>query len=125
MFRKADQAFVWIVDFDPDILEQMLNETHEAAKPLLGASEMPKDETDLEMIPSVLDRVLTTLDTLLPNPWFQSNYTLREIILCSNVTILNCEAKIVPIHNSKGKPAVINEIAIACSTILAWLRRVQ
>ena len=125
MFRKANQAFVWIVDFDPDVLEQMLNETHEAAESLLDASEIPKDETDLELIPSVLARVLATLDTLLCSPWFRSNYTLREIVLCNKVIILNREAKIVPIHNNEGKPAVIDEIAIACATMLAWLQRVQ
>ena len=85
----------------------------------------PTDETDLELIPSAVAPVSDSLDLLLSSPWFRSNYTLREIILCDNVTILNREGNTVPIRTNGQRPAVIDTVATACTIMLAWLQRMQ
>jgi len=126
MFRQASQAFAWIVDFESDFLEKLLNQISAAADTLLDASLEPNDENDLQLIPSVLKDVFEPISTLLnDSPWFRSNWTMREIMLCSQIIILNREGRTIPIHHRNGSPAVIDSITTLCATMLAWLQRAQ
>jgi hypothetical protein len=126
MFRQALQAFAWIVDFESSFLEKMLNQISAAADALLDASLEPDDENDLRLIPPVLEEVFKPISTLLnDSPWFRSNWTMREIMLCTQIIILNREGKTVPVHHKKGSPAVIDSIATLCAIMLAWLQRMQ
>jgi hypothetical protein len=126
-FKQAAQGFVWWVDFPSEIFQRLLNDVCKAEVSLRELKANSDDKLDLEILPRAFQDVLDPLARLISIPWFSSNWTLREIMLCNDVYILNREAEHIYIKDQQGKhtAATINMIAKLCAHILSWLYRLQ
>lgn len=128
-FSQASQRYIWWVDFPSDVLKQLLDAVFEAGeamnKALERTSALDEDELELTAAPAILTQVFDPLTELMSIPWFSSNWTLREIMLCNNVVILNREGDTVPINVESETPATIQMIAALCVQVLSWLQRIE
>ena len=121
----ASQSFVWWVDLTTDVLMQLLNEIHDVEAELSSVFTDLQGDDYLVKIPPILASSFDSLNTILAIPWFSSNWTLREIMLCSNITILNREGDSVHMGSKTPTPATIDMIVRLCSGILVWLQLIE
>lgn len=122
-FSQASQRYVWWVDFPSDVLKQLLDTVFQAGAAMNKA--LDGDEPELTAVPAILSQVWDPLTELLSIPWFSSNWTLREIMLCDDVIILNREGDTVPINAESETAATIQMIAALCVHVLSWLQRIE
>lgn len=125
-FKQASQRFVWWLDFPTEILQRNLINIYKANKSFTQAIASPGDDIDLHTLPQIAAEVLDTLIDLISIPWFASNWTLREIVLCDNIVILGREGDPISVGDTHEKETVatIGMVAELCVGILAWLQRI-
>ncbi|KAF9889094.1 hypothetical protein FE257_008071 [Aspergillus nanangensis] len=126
-FKQATQRFVWWVDYPPEAFRCLLNKVSRAEGALRQLPSLSDNKVDYDVLPSIFAEVLAPLNELMSIPWFSSNWTLRELMLCDNILILDKEAELIHVEgeNETSIPATIDMIATLCGHILAWLTRLQ